>query len=73
MERTFVSLRGKVAGEPRPIIKNPIKMFAFLLSLVFVVGAAYTAANFVNLLEKDIKHDIELRAEYPEFAEEGLL
>jgi len=48
-------------------------MFAFLLSLVFVVGAAYTAANFVNLLEKDIKHDIELRAEYPEFAEEGLL
>ncbi len=48
-------------------------MLAFLLNLIFVYGAALTAANFVDCFLLTVKHDIELRAEYPEFAEEGLL
>ena len=48
-------------------------MLEFLLNLIFVGGAALTAANFVDCFLMTVKHDIELRAEYPEFAEEGLL
>lgn len=48
-------------------------MLAFLLNLVIVCGVALTAANFVDCFLLTVKHDIELRAKFPEFAEEGLL
>ena len=48
-------------------------MLEFLLNLVIACSVALTAANFVDCFLLTVKHDIELRAKFPEFAEEGLL